>query len=146
MCLLLLTKLGGCWSRILQPDLGAFVGQLSSSSTVGNVSWIPSSLWTNLRCVWLVPNINARPFVNSYSRLHYVDTKIDKAGNFFQRSSRLLSNLAEKCQSHICTLPAGQVRRRGSPDVWAHLCRKSWHSVNFNLGKILAENHVLFEF
>ena len=31
-------------------------------------------------------------------------------------------------------------------DVWAHLRRKYRHSVDSNLGKILAENHVSFEF
>ena len=38
-------------SRIRQPDLVAFVGQLSG--TAANVlSWIPSSLRTNLRCFY----------------------------------------------------------------------------------------------
>ena len=58
-------------SRNRQPELVAFVGQLSGSCTAANVSsWIPSSSRTNLRCFWLVPNINARPFIDSYS--HYV--------------------------------------------------------------------------
>ena len=59
--------------RIRQPDLVAFVGQLSGSCTATNASlWIPSSSRTNLRCFWLVPNINARPFISSYPRLHYI--------------------------------------------------------------------------
>ena len=51
-------------SRICQPDLVAFVGQLSGSCTAANMSsWIVSSLRTNLRCFSLVQNINARPFI-----------------------------------------------------------------------------------
>ena len=48
--------------------------------------------------------------------------------------------------SHFCKSPARQLRRRGSQDVWAHLCRKSRHSVDSNLWKILAENQVSYKF
>ena len=59
--------------RIGQPDLVALVGQLSGSCTAANVSsGIPSSLRTNLRCFSLVPNINARPFIDSYSHYAYI--------------------------------------------------------------------------
>ena len=65
-------------------------------------------------------------------------------GNFSQRSPRLISHFARTFP--LLQFAAGQLHRRGSQDVWAHLCRKSRHSVDSNLGKILAENHVSFEF
>ena len=75
MCLLLLTKwvdVGG-WVKNSPADLVAFVGQLSGSCTAANVSpRIPSSLRMNLRCFWMVSNINTRPFVDSYSHYAYV--------------------------------------------------------------------------
>ena len=49
------------------------VNSTAGSCTAANVSsWIPSSLRTNLRCFWLVPNINARPFIDSYSHIYTI--------------------------------------------------------------------------
>ena len=55
-------------SRIHQPDLVAFVCQFSGSCTAANVMYCyESQILHALIFIWLVPNINAQPFIDSYS-------------------------------------------------------------------------------
>ena len=66
-------------SRIRQSDLVAFVDQLLDANVA---SWIPSSLRTNNPCFWLVPDINARPFIDSYSHYAYITLHTREHGVF----------------------------------------------------------------
>ena len=60
-------KIGTQWVHV-----STAVSCTAGSCTATNASlWIPSSLQTNLHCFWLVPNINAWPFV-SYSHYAYI--------------------------------------------------------------------------
>ena len=60
-------------SRICQPASWLLPANCWAAVIATNVSsWIPSSLRSNLCCFWLVLNINAWPFIDSYSHYAYI--------------------------------------------------------------------------
>ena len=71
----------------------------AGSCTAANVSsWIPSALRTNLRGFRLVPNINARPSIDSYSHYAYITHTIAYCPQH-HRSSRHTNDSEHQKQS-----------------------------------------------